>query len=85
MINNECISDPKHIANQFNNLFVSVGSNQARNITQHNDMTHNYYLRDKPKSTFTFHAVTTEEVNSIITKYTKKKECWTRWDFFGAS
>ena len=73
MINNECISNPKHIANQFNNFFVSVGSNQARNITQHNDMTHNYYLRNKPRSTFTFHTVTTEEVNSIITNIPRKK------------
>ena len=48
-------------------------------------MTHNYYPRNKPKSTFTFHTVTTEEANKIITNTPRKKEYWTRWVFFVTS
>ena len=58
------VSDPKVIANAFNNYFVNIGQSLASNV----DHTHNYlrYLTKDIDTVFAFHPVTDAEIVKIV-------------------
>ena len=67
------VMDKNVIANQFNNLFVNIGSKLAQTIT--NVDTHktvNSYLINKTSSVFKFKLITEEDIFKIINKLDSK-------------
>ena len=71
---NSC-SDPKEIANAFNEYFSKIGSNLASNINCTEDgQSYKVYLQNPTLKKFTFKQVNDNEVLSIINKL-KNKQC----------
>ena len=67
------LSNPKEIANVFNEYFSKIGSNLASNINCTEDsQSYKVYLQNPTVKKFTFKNVNDNEVLSIINKLKKK-------------
>lgn len=68
LINGNPISDPKVIANEFNNFFIGIGEKLAASIGNPTDSNLSYksFLKDKPKSTFLFQSIDEDQVLKVI-------------------
>ena len=58
------VSDPKAIANAFNNYFVNIGQSLASNV-EHTDNYLRYFTKDID-TVFAFHPVTDAEIVKIV-------------------
>ena len=68
------LSDPKEIANAFNEYFSKIGSNLASNINCTEDgQSYKVYLQNPTLKKFAFKKVNDNEVLSIINKLKNKK------------
>ena len=68
------ITENKEIANEFNEFFVNVGANLAKNINDRDtDIKYNEYLKDINKEKTMFVTPTTEnEISNIVAKFDGK-------------
>ena len=71
-LNDEYITDKNDIANAFNNFFVNIGQNMARNISSQN-ISFNSYLTGNITSRLHFQSVTELDLISIIKELKDKK------------
>jgi hypothetical protein len=60
------VSNPKDIANAFNNYFINIGPQLATNIVQPDNIAFSDYLITPTDHTFDFQRVTTTEVMKVI-------------------
>jgi len=77
-INNTTVTDKSTISNEFNHFFSNIGKQLSDSIPSSNNITHNYYLNDKPHigGNLNFTKVTKETVSKIIKQKLKdKKSC----------
>ena len=63
-VNNESISDPQKIANEFNLLFSTLGDHLAEKFV--NSENYLRYLFDEPGPSFSFEFTTEAEVRSVM-------------------
>jgi hypothetical protein len=72
LINNTETSDPKHICTEFNNFFISVGSNLANTIPSYSDDTDTIYTVPKATHSFFMHRTNKSEILRIISDLKKR-------------
>ena len=73
LVGNRTSTGPKEIANSFNALFSTIGTNLSSNVNSINtNLKFNDYLNNPTDHRFTFQHVSTKEVLSIINKIKNK-------------
>lgn len=72
--NEEIISQPKEIANKFNEYFVNVGPNLADKIPEQM-INYNTYLTKRYKNSLFLDAITEQEVETEINQLKVNKAC----------
>jgi hypothetical protein len=71
-INDEFVTNPKQIADKFNDFFVNLGPNLAKNIDVKDKPTFDSYLKNKPATKFHFNTITEAITQKIMSKMKPK-------------
>jgi hypothetical protein len=77
-VNNETVTNPESIANEFNKYFVNIGSELANKIIMPDNKNYKDYLTIPVETVFEFKNTNRDEVVKIIDKLKPKTSCgWT--------
>ena len=72
---NDCLTDPKEIANKFNDFFVNIGPNLADRIDTQDKPPFATYLQTKVESTFHFETINEQITMKLISDMKTKSSC----------
>jgi hypothetical protein len=74
-VNNETVTNPESIANEFNKYFVNIGSELANKIIMPDNKNYKDYLTNPVETVFEFKNTNGDEVVKIIDKLKPKTSC----------